>query len=296
MSMVPKAKQSSITNLTVEPDLWDSYPKVEYSELKSCTFRNLKSDTSIERSTLHNVLLEGGPKKIVVERSDLRNCTITTSPTTETGYMSDSSLYNVKVERSQLIDCTVASTGFVGRTEAKRTNFVGCKHVERTKFEDSSVMGKSFVERSTVTRSLIADSSKCERSQLDQVVLTKSKVERSTLTDCDIMECEIQGTEFKGMILKYGIWHKGDLVGRTCNKEVVRQPRFTAMEPMIPRTPEIPQIPQIPQTSQSTILEVPLQRRPVPAAVPFSGPSGSQLDPQDVSRYPLAPGTISECN
>jgi hypothetical protein len=51
--------------------------------------------------------------------------------------------------------------------------------------------------------------------------MTNSVVDRSSLIDCDVIDCEIYRTNFTGMILENGIWRDGQLVGRTNDKEVV---------------------------------------------------------------------------
>lgn len=68
---------------------------------------------------------------------------------------------------------------------------------------------------STVKQSLLW------RSKLNHVDMFKSRVKRAVLTDCEVSECVVIGTEFKGMRLRFGVWKHGVLVGRVGEGEVV---------------------------------------------------------------------------
>lgn len=59
------------------------------------------------------------------------------------------------------------------------------------------------------------------RSKLDRVDMDKSRVKRAVLTDCEVSECVVIGTEFKGMRLRFGVWKNGRLVGKVGEGEVV---------------------------------------------------------------------------
>ena len=41
----------------------------------------------------------------------------------------------------------------------------------------------------------------------------RSKLRRATLKECDVEDCIILRTEFKGMKLRNGVWKNGRLVG-----------------------------------------------------------------------------------
>ena len=51
--------------------------------------------------------------------------------------------------------------------------------------------------------------------------MDKSRVKRAVLTDCEVSECVVIGTEFKGMRLRFGVWKNGRLVGKVGEGEVV---------------------------------------------------------------------------
>lgn len=206
---VPKAKKSFVTDLTVIPDKWDSYPVVEHSHLKSCQFKNLNSFTQIHHSRLNQVTVESESGHTRIERCDIKN----------------SSISDTNVERCRLKDCTLATVSNMERVHATGTRFIRPGNIERSTFEDSDVLGKSSVERARVKGSVVALSSTIKRSTLKMVSMTKAQVERSTLSNCDVTECKISGSSFSGMTMKFGIWKNNDLVGRTCDQEVVMMPR-----------------------------------------------------------------------
>lgn len=60
-----------------------------------------------------------------------------------------------------------------------------------------------------------------KRSTITGTTILKSQIERASLTDCDVAECVVSRSDFKGMILKYGVWKKGILVGRIGDREPV---------------------------------------------------------------------------
>lgn len=234
MSSIPKAKKSVISDLSVFPDEWDAYPEVERSEIHECIYRNLSSATHISRSQLTQVTIEGTSNgNNEIQRSNLRNSSILNSRIERTT-LDSCSVSGARLENCKLGHCTITSPNILEHINARLTKFVSSSRIERSELDDSVVMGKSSLERSVFKNSVIADSTYCERSELDNVVITRSRTERSKMKDCDVMDCEISRTDFEGMILKYGIWKNGDLVGRTSkDHEVVIKPRHTTTSPSL---------------------------------------------------------------
>ncbi|EEA19825.1 hypothetical protein TMatcc_009966 [Talaromyces marneffei ATCC 18224] len=253
MSTVPKARQSNIEGLIVSPDEWDSYPEISLSTIKNCTFKNLSATTNISRSIVSESTVmqevESSPmssdlttakakskKGMHIGRSTIDNSQILNSSNVQRSEVHGCAITDSTVDRSTLNNCNVSAQSHIERTTAKTTKFIGPKRVERSEFSDSVVLGKSAVERSIVRGSVVAGKAVIERTELKTAVITKSRVERSKISDCDVMDCVIERTDFQGMILQYGIWKRGDLVGRTSNEhEVVIKPR---QKPMSTREPE----------------------------------------------------------
>jgi hypothetical protein len=227
MSTIPKARQSDVVDVTVTPNGWDDHPEISRSNITTCTFKDVSSATKISRSELLQSTIQPSSTKkgtridrskvhdsqifsAVVGRSKLYHCTVT----------------DAKVDRSKLENCDVVAPNNIGRTKAQSTKFVSSKLVERSQLDNSVVLGESTLERCIVRDSIVADKTSCERTELDSSIITRSQIERSKILDCDVMDCVMERTDFKGMILKYGIWKRGDLIGRTSNEhEVVIKPR-----------------------------------------------------------------------
>ncbi|OJJ44373.1 hypothetical protein ASPZODRAFT_135182 [Penicilliopsis zonata CBS 506.65] len=212
MSTIPKATRSVIEQLVVTPDRWDSYPTIDRSTIHNALFRNTDTTTRTTRCVLTDVTVTGDSRRTEISRSELTRCVVT----------------RAKISRSQLEDTKVTDCEEVGRTKATRTQLNGATSVTRSDLDDTMVMGRSSMHRSTAVGSVVADSSQVERSTLDRVIMTRSRVNRATLTNCEMMQCEVYNTTFEGMTLKYGIWRDGDLVGRTCEEEVIARPKSTS--------------------------------------------------------------------
>ncbi|PCG89360.1 Hypothetical protein PENO1_105150 [Penicillium occitanis (nom. inval.)] len=241
MSTVPKARQSNITGLIVTPDEWDSYPEISRSTIKNCTFKNLNATSNISRSTMSETFIEQkqesfpseaalkakAKKGVKIERSTVDNSQILNYANVQRSeVVNGSTIMDSTVERCNLDNCTVSAQSDIERTTAKATKFIGPKRVQRSQFSDSAILSDSIVERSIVRGSVVADKAFVERTELNTAVITRSRVERSKIDDCDVMDCVIDRTDFQGMILQYGIWKRGDLVGRTSqDREVVIKPR-----------------------------------------------------------------------
>lgn len=231
MSTVPKAQKSDIAGLTVIPDEWNSYPNIDRSTIRNCTFTNLSDSTTIDRSSLSDTSITNEVSK--VGEGSGNNAGSTDKTKRSKGVYIERSTIQLSqiispssVERSVLSACTVQPKSKIGRTTARATKFVNAKFVERSELTNSYVLGQSVIERSTLFDSVIADNTRVERTETHSAVISRSRVERSKITDCDIKDCTIERTDFNGMILQYGIWKNGDLVGRTSNEhEVVIKPR-----------------------------------------------------------------------
>lgn len=227
MSSIPKARRSNVLDVTVTPAGWDAHPEVSRSTIASCVFKDLNSATKISRSELTQSTIQASSTKkgAKIERSQVHNSQVVSAHIHLTK-LNHSVVTDCMVERSQLENCSVAAPNRVERTVARSTQFVSSKRVERSRLDDSVVMGDSILERCAIRSSVVADKTCCERSELDSTTITRSRVERSKITDCDVMDCKIEKTDFNGMILKYGIWKNGDLIGRTSKEhEVVIKPR-----------------------------------------------------------------------
>ncbi|KAI1940725.1 hypothetical protein LOZ57_005868 [Ophidiomyces ophidiicola] len=210
ISTVPKARRSIVNDLTVTPDTWAHYPSIERSNIKSCVFTSLSSSTYIRHSQLKGVQIfsEHG-KSSYIEHCDLGSCSISDS----------------HVERCCLRATSVSDDSHLEHSSASRTKFLGAGHVEHSNFQESKVRNRAAVIRSEIKQCDLAGDSHVENSILNQVTLKNSMVEGVILVDCDIKDCQISRTRLSGMMLRYGIWNDGRLVGSTSSQhEAVAMP------------------------------------------------------------------------
>ena len=260
----PKAKSSSIARLTVTPDVWDSYPKIEYSSLSDCTFINLSDASRIDHSELADVTirdtqavvddaqsvtssvtladkdqqkqLEDEQKQQQTEDSEAKgkksggggwfsgwgrnSCdnASNSKSNNKKAAASSSKSNKTKVERSTVKQTELENTT-IERSNIGRSTVEGGR-VEYSEVKDSALRN-SRVERSNMANSIIETDSRVERSQIKDCSIRESRIERASLTRCEVANARIDRCEFTDMVLMYGIWENGDLVGRTCKKEVI---------------------------------------------------------------------------
>lgn len=140
-----------------------------------------------------------------ITRCSLRDSTITTSC----------------AERCTFEDCILTQVRSAHRSTGRKSHFYNARSLDRSDFVDSVIRDRSSVRRSTVTASTIRDASVLKRSTVSGSTVSNAQVERAGLDDCDVEDCMISRSEFKGMILKHGVWKRGRLVGAIGNKEPI---------------------------------------------------------------------------
>jgi len=205
MSTIPRAKWCTVSDLTVTPEKWESYPVLDRSTIRSSHFKDLSSSTCIKGSSLDRVTVQSEGKG-----SHIKGCSLTDS------LVSDSNIKRSKISGSSFVAVTQARW-----LRTQNSSFTHVKKMKRTKCEDSSIRNTAALKSSSVKRSVVADSSVIKRSVLEDVEMRASSVQRSVLRNCDITDCDISRTNFSGMTLKYGVWRNGELVGKMGGKEVV---------------------------------------------------------------------------
>lgn len=137
-------------------------------------------------------------------RSDLHDCTVT----------------NTWVKRCTFKGCVLSNVRS-HRSTARNSQLCDLNSFNRNEATDSVIQDQSYVWRTSLKKSAVRETSDLRRSTLVGTDVSNSKLRKATLHDCDVTDCVISGTNFKGMILKYGVWKKGNLVGRIGNREVV---------------------------------------------------------------------------
>ncbi|KAK2745423.1 hypothetical protein FQN57_003766 [Myotisia sp. PD_48] len=232
MSRIPKARKSTITDLTVEPDEWDSYPVIENSVITSCKFTNLSSATRVRHSQLKDVQispavsLTGEKISSKANGSYIEHSTITSSE-----------LLASYIEHSDIQHCSIVQVGRIEHSTARVSEFRNCRNIERSSVIQSHISeANSDVIRSNVTKSLIKNGSQVLKSNISDSSVARSHIEKSELINCDVNDCKIKATNFKDMVLRNGIWDKGDLVGRVSRDAEVVVTSKKDVEPEKPVT------------------------------------------------------------
>lgn len=148
---------------------------------------------------------EVGNENIII-RSSLEKCTVN----------------NSLVKRSTLADCVLFNVKNAVKTRAKNSQLLDVTVVERCDISDSTVQGGSAVHRSSLKRSVVQDKSSLGKSTLIETTVSRSRIRKSSLEDCDVDNSVILGSTFKGMILMFGIWRNGKLTGKTGSHEPIQ--------------------------------------------------------------------------
>lgn len=226
MSSVPKARKSTISDLTVTPDKWDFYPSVERSVLRSCNFTNLSSSTYIRHSKLKDVDLSSPATPTAGTPTTPTAASISTSTTvsaitSKPSYIEHSNISSTAISASYILKSELESSALtnvthMSRTMATTTTFTSPSHIDRSQFHNSQVSDReTSVDKSSVRNSSISGGSSVSKSKITEgSSVHNSSLEKADLEDCDIDDCLVEKTRFKGMVLRNGIWRKGDLVGR----------------------------------------------------------------------------------
>ncbi|KAJ5999826.1 hypothetical protein N7481_000235 [Penicillium waksmanii] len=151
-----------------------------------------------------------------ITRSNLRNCAVTSS----------------YVKRSTFDDCVLVQVRSASRSTGKKSHFHGVTSVKRSEVTESTLLEKSSAHRSTIKTSTVRDASTITTSAVTGSTISHSQLRRAKVKDCDVEDCIISRSSFEGMVLKFGVWKRGQLIGKIGDKEPVAirkdDPRLTA--------------------------------------------------------------------
>ncbi|CAI7635645.1 unnamed protein product [Penicillium manginii] len=151
-----------------------------------------------------------------ITRSNLRNCAVTSS----------------YVKRSTFDDCVLVRVLSASRSTGKKSHFHNVTSVKRSEVNDSTLIEKSSAHRSTIKTSTVRDASTITTSAVTGSTISHSQLRRAKFKDCDVEDCIISRSSFEGMVLKYGVWKRGQLIGKIGDKEPVAfqkdDPRLTS--------------------------------------------------------------------
>ncbi|KAJ5766108.1 uncharacterized protein N7511_003724 [Penicillium nucicola] len=128
---------------------------------------------------------------------------------------------NSSIKRCSMNDCVLSNVEYASRSSAKNSTFQDVALLKRSVITDSIFNGRISAKRSTFKKAVIMDENILKRCTITGTTILKSHIDRASLTDCDVTECVVSRSDFKGMILKYGVWKKGVLVGKIGDCEPV---------------------------------------------------------------------------
>ncbi|KAL4812868.1 hypothetical protein BDW67DRAFT_118567 [Aspergillus spinulosporus] len=212
-------KQNTIVNSTFP----NSTPRISHSEIVHSTLLNLDSADTISRcniisssimktttpTSLLNTgnpvnILSGGPvtspdptpNRITLRRSKITSSTLTSS-SLHRGTIISSSLSNIPRARS---------------VTATNSTLDNASRLRRVDLSNSTVTEQSAMARSQAKDSVVSGSS-VSRGSLEKSRVLRSRVRKSQLRDCEVSDCVIINTDFRGMVLRNGVWRNGKLVG-----------------------------------------------------------------------------------
>ncbi|KAF7627479.1 hypothetical protein F9C07_107 [Aspergillus flavus] len=208
-------KKSAISNNSLPGS---STPSISRSSINHCSFNGLNAADSIHRSELDsvNVFRKTFPESSRVTSISPANTTIRRSKVSHTV------IANSYVRRCKLANCELIDVCSAKSLDANDSKFDNVRSIRgHTSVRNSTVTGQSTLNRSKVNGSSVTDESCLRRSHIEDVRIARSRVKRSELRNCDVSDCVIIKTNFTDMILRYGVWKNGKLVGRVGDNEVV---------------------------------------------------------------------------
>lgn len=165
--------------------------------------RNMTTDLKQDKNMANRTTTIGDGNSIT--RCKLSNCAVTSS----------------WLKRCDFTDCALVHVRSARRTQASKCHLHDVFSVKRSEMTDSAITGRSSIQRSSIRSSTIQNATRVSRSTVARSVVQKGDLWRASVTDCFVEECVIYRSDFKNAVLKYGVWKRGKLVGRTGDRAPV---------------------------------------------------------------------------
>lgn len=208
-------RHSCITNSTLEAA---TSPTIVRSTVDQCAFNNLNPADTIQRSVLSGVTITS---KAINAGNSQTNTPYHNTTVITRSKISNSALSNVSARRSDISNSRVENVASARCLTVKDSHLEDIRSANRCSIKNSVVSGNSVLKRSEVQDSTVNEQSSVRRSRVSRCRVAYSRVKRSALTDCDVANCILIRTDFKGMVLRNGVWKNGRLIGRMGHTEVV---------------------------------------------------------------------------
>ncbi|KAI9367197.1 hypothetical protein BJX61DRAFT_547716 [Aspergillus egyptiacus] len=212
----------AIKSTIVSSTFPNSSPRLSRSSITNSTLCNLTHADSIKRSVLSNVSITNDPSPpnpTITATPDPTTPTESTEPqaqkppTTLTRCkITTSSLSHTRVKKSTITHSTLSNIRSARSLDAKNSTLENVSSLRRVKVTNTTVTAGSALSRVQATDSVVSGSA-VYRSQLEGSRVFGSRVKKSRLRDCEMRNCVLVDTEFRGMVLRNGVWRRGRLVG-----------------------------------------------------------------------------------
>ncbi|KAL5000169.1 hypothetical protein BDV10DRAFT_43067 [Aspergillus recurvatus] len=216
-------KQNTIVNSTFP----NSSPRVIRSEIIHSTLLNLDSTDTISRcnitsstiiktTTPPSTLSTDNPVNILfgvpVTAPDSTQTPTPSRITLKRSKITTSTLTNTSLHRSIITSSSLSNIPRARSVTATSSTLDNTSRLRRVNLSNTTVREQSAMARSQAKDSVVSGSS-VSRGSLVKSQVVRSRVRKSQLTDCEVSDCVILNTDFRGMVLRNGVWRNGRLVG-----------------------------------------------------------------------------------
>ncbi|KAL4929004.1 uncharacterized protein BDV17DRAFT_81282 [Aspergillus undulatus] len=126
--------------------------------------------------------------------------------------INSSTLINASLRRSDVTRCTLSNIPRGRSLIATDSILDAVTPLRRVTASNSTASDGSALARSALAESILSHSA-IYRSVLQRSHVMDSRVKKSKLVDCQVSNCVIINCDFKGMVLKDGVWRSGTFLG-----------------------------------------------------------------------------------
>ncbi|KAL4739896.1 hypothetical protein BDV11DRAFT_186636 [Aspergillus similis] len=216
-------KQNTIVNSTFP----NSSPRIIHSEIVHSTLLNLDSadtmsrcniiSSSITKTTTPTIILNTDNPVNILSGGPVTSPEPTPDPapnriTLRRSKITSSTLTNSSLHRSTITSSSLSNIPRARSVTATNSTLDNISRLRRVDLSNTTVTEQSAMARSQAKDSVVGRSS-VSRASLEKSRVVRSRVRKSQLRDCEVSDCVIVNTDFRGMVLRNGIWRNGRLVG-----------------------------------------------------------------------------------
>ncbi|EDN09322.1 hypothetical protein I7I51_04719 [Histoplasma capsulatum] len=265
-SKIPTARYCALTFLTILPANNSAYhPTVSHSQLHDLVLDDLDSSTTIQNTYIWHSTLKSQRSRTGLDSSNnaessgssskRRGSSSKGSSTLSHSHISRSTVSSSNINHTNMRRVTVSNAEYILGSHLRRSTLSGTGRITHSKLSGSEFLcmpddnnniptttttpnpvtniAKTEVDKSNIRNSIVGPlPCTIKRSKLDNVKISQSMIEDSSLKDCDIEGCQISKGKFSGLWLRNGVWEDGELVGEVRKGEgvVLKAKNFAEIE------------------------------------------------------------------